>query len=90
MLYYSANYCLTISLTSYLFFQGSGSNVDLCVITKEGVNYIRPYDVANVKGERQGKYTYKRGTTGIIYHNGFTLASWSISLSGYSIYFLNQ
>ncbi|KXJ20350.1 Proteasome subunit beta type-7 [Exaiptasia diaphana] len=43
---------------------GSGSNVDLCVITKDGVNYIRPYDVANVKGERQGKYTYKRGTTG--------------------------
>lgn len=28
------------------------------------MNYIRPYDVANVKGERQGKYTYKRGTTG--------------------------
>ncbi|EDO34100.1 predicted protein [Nematostella vectensis] len=45
---------------------GSGSNVDLCVITKDGVDYIRPYDVANLKGERQGRYTYKRGTTAVL------------------------
>lgn len=44
--------------------QGSGSNVDLCVITKEGTQYLRPYDVANEKGVRQGKYSYKRGATG--------------------------
>lgn len=31
---------------------GSGSYVDLCVITKEGVDYIRPYDKANLKGQR--------------------------------------
>ena len=31
---------------------GSGSNVDLCIITKDGANMIRPYDVANVKGQR--------------------------------------
>ena len=30
----------------------SGSNVDLCVITRDGATYIRPYDVANVKGKR--------------------------------------
>ncbi|XP_042868033.1 proteasome subunit beta type-7-like [Penaeus japonicus] len=42
---------------------GSGSNIDLCVITKDGANMIRPYDVANIKGERLGKYEYKRGTT---------------------------
>jgi len=44
---------------------GSGSNVDVCVITKEGVDYMRPYDVANKKGVRQGDYTYKRGTTAV-------------------------
>ena len=31
---------------------GSGSNVDVCVITKDSVDYIRPYDVANQKGQR--------------------------------------
>jgi hypothetical protein len=31
---------------------GSGSNVDLCVITKDKVDYIRPYDEANLKGRR--------------------------------------
>jgi len=45
---------------------GSGSNVDLCVITKDGATYLRPYDVANVKGQRRGKYEYKRGTTDVL------------------------
>ncbi|XP_073243380.1 proteasome subunit beta type-7-like isoform X1 [Porites lutea] len=45
---------------------GSGSNVDLCVITKEGTEYLRPYDVANAKGIRQGRYSYKRGTTAVL------------------------
>ena len=31
---------------------GSGSNVDLCIITKDKVDYLRPYDEANVKGKR--------------------------------------
>lgn len=31
---------------------GSGSNVDVCVIRKGSVEYIRPYDVANQKGQR--------------------------------------
>lgn len=31
---------------------GSGSNVDLCVITADKVEYLRPYDEANVKGQR--------------------------------------
>ena len=42
---------------------GSGSNVDLCVITHRGVDYIRPYKEACSKGVRQGDYTYKPGTT---------------------------
>ncbi|PVD21936.1 hypothetical protein C0Q70_17739 [Pomacea canaliculata] len=45
---------------------GSGSNVDLCIITKDKVEYIRPYDEANKKGVRHGKYQYKRGTTAVL------------------------
>uniref|UniRef100_A0A671XKP8 Proteasome subunit beta n=1 Tax=Sparus aurata TaxID=8175 RepID=A0A671XKP8_SPAAU len=43
---------------------GSGSNIDLCVITKGKVDYLRPHDEANKKGVRTGDYKYKRGTTG--------------------------
>ena len=46
---------------------GSGSNVDLCVIkANDQVQYLRGYDVANVKGERKQKYGYKKGTTAVI------------------------
>ena len=31
---------------------GSGSNIDLCIITEDKVDYIRPYDEANIKGKR--------------------------------------
>lgn len=31
---------------------GSGSNVDLCVIRKDSTDYLRNYDIANVKGQR--------------------------------------
>ncbi|XP_050949899.1 proteasome subunit beta type-7 isoform X1 [Labeo rohita] len=54
---------------------GSGSNIDLCVITKGKVDYLRPHDVANKKGVREdmiygrpetGSYRYKHGTTGVL------------------------
>ncbi|XP_014678650.1 PREDICTED: proteasome subunit beta type-7-like, partial [Priapulus caudatus] len=45
---------------------GSGSNVDLCIITKDKVDYIRPYEESNEKGKRQGSYKYKRGTTSVL------------------------
>ncbi|XP_063791652.1 proteasome subunit beta type-7 [Pseudophryne corroboree] len=45
---------------------GSGSNIDLCVITKNKVDYIRPYELANKKGVRTGNYKYKKGTTGVL------------------------
>ena len=35
---------------------GSGSNIDLCVITKDKVDYLRPYDEANKKGVRWTNY----------------------------------
>lgn len=44
----------------------SGSNVDLCVIRKNNVEYLRPYDTASVKGERQISYRYKPGTTAVL------------------------
>lgn len=31
---------------------GSGSNVDLCVIRKDSIDYLRNYDIANTKGKR--------------------------------------
>ena len=40
---------------------GSGSNVDVCVITKDKVDYIRPYDIANKKGVRLVWKTLKFG-----------------------------
>uniref|UniRef100_A0A671RH85 Proteasome subunit beta n=1 Tax=Sinocyclocheilus anshuiensis TaxID=1608454 RepID=A0A671RH85_9TELE len=45
---------------------GSGSNIDLCVITKGNVDYLRPHDMANKKGVRTGSYRYKHGTTGVL------------------------
>ncbi|KAL1458408.1 hypothetical protein WDU94_008564 [Cyamophila willieti] len=45
---------------------GSGSNIDLCVIKKNGVDYLRPYEIANVKGKKDGDYKFKRGTTALL------------------------
>ncbi|KAA3679157.1 20S proteasome subunit beta 2 [Paragonimus westermani] len=45
---------------------GSGSFVDLCVITKEGAQYLRPYDVANKKGQRAARYNAPAGSTAIL------------------------
>lgn len=65
---------------------GSGSNIDLCVITKVGgtmsqvavpvapsweatkvhVDYMRPYDEANLKGTRSGDYSFKKGATSVL------------------------
>lgn len=45
---------------------GSGSNIDLCVIKKDKVDYIRPYEVANTRGVKQGSYKYPVGTTALL------------------------
>lgn len=45
---------------------GSGSNVDLCVIKKNSVDYIRTLEEACKKGVRQHKYLYPRGTTEVL------------------------
>ncbi|KAM6976324.1 proteasome subunit beta type-10 [Tautogolabrus adspersus] len=45
---------------------GSGSNIDLCVITERGVKYLRGYDQPTTKGKREGQYRYKPGTTAVL------------------------
>ncbi|XP_048850015.1 proteasome subunit beta type-10 [Brienomyrus brachyistius] len=45
---------------------GSGSNVDLCVITKAGVEYLRGYDQPAKRGQKEGSYRYKPGTTPVL------------------------
>jgi len=45
---------------------GSGSNVDICVITKDGATLQQPYECIEVKGQRLGKYGYPDGTTEIL------------------------
>uniref|UniRef100_A0A8C1U4P2 Proteasome subunit beta n=1 Tax=Cyprinus carpio TaxID=7962 RepID=A0A8C1U4P2_CYPCA len=45
---------------------GSGSNVDLCVITEKTVDYLRGYDQPVQKGLREGTYRYKPGTTAVL------------------------
>jgi len=46
---------------------GSGSNVDLCVIRKDyTTDYLRGYEYANKKGERELKYDFKKGTTAVL------------------------
>lgn len=45
---------------------GSGSNVDLCVITEAGVEYMRGYDKPAEKGKKEGDYRYKPGTTAVL------------------------
>lgn len=45
---------------------GSGSNVDVCVIKKGSVQYLRTYEEANKKGVKQNSYKYPPGTTPVL------------------------
>lgn len=50
---------------------GSGSNVDLCVITKDKVDYIRPFKECNKKGKRSASHllpNYENYFTAFIVH----------------------
>ncbi|KAH8281311.1 hypothetical protein KR018_009155 [Drosophila ironensis] len=42
---------------------GSGSNIDLCVVTMKGAQYLRTDTVASEKGERLGKYAILPNST---------------------------
>ncbi|KAJ8335310.1 hypothetical protein SKAU_G00409490 [Synaphobranchus kaupii] len=54
---------ITAGITNDL---GSGSNVDLCVIRRDGVEYIRPFETSNYKSQRLGKYKYDKGATAVL------------------------
>ncbi|CAL1295206.1 unnamed protein product [Larinioides sclopetarius] len=45
---------------------GSGSNIDLCVITGTGAEIISPYEVLNMKAPLQESYRYAPGTTAVL------------------------
>ncbi|PVU88495.1 hypothetical protein BB559_004188 [Furculomyces boomerangus] len=45
---------------------GSGSNVDVCVITKGKVDYLRNYAKPNERISKLKSYKFARGTTGIL------------------------
>ena len=42
---------------------GSGSNVDVCVITKEKTDMYRGYEKPNERGVKEQKYNFDKGTT---------------------------
>uniref|UniRef100_A0A3Q3WWG4 Proteasome subunit beta n=1 Tax=Mola mola TaxID=94237 RepID=A0A3Q3WWG4_MOLML len=44
----------------------SGNNIDICVITREGVDYIRPYQESEFKDNRKMRYKYRPGTTPVL------------------------
>ncbi|XP_058301810.1 proteasome subunit beta type-7 isoform X1 [Hylobates moloch] len=45
---------------------GSGSNIDLCVISKNKLDFLRPYTVPHKKGTRLGRYRCEKGTTAVL------------------------
>ncbi|XP_012395781.1 proteasome subunit beta type-10 isoform X1 [Sarcophilus harrisii] len=45
---------------------GSGSNVDMCVITQAGAKIQRAVSTPAVISKRQGKYRYPKGTTAVM------------------------
>lgn len=45
---------------------GSGSNVDLCIITADKTESIRPFDQIATKAPRSGEYRYPRKTTAVL------------------------
>src|SRR5260370_4014334 len=42
---------------------GSGSNVDVCVITDQGAEMMRNLHMPNVRGQKEKNYKFRRGTT---------------------------
>lgn len=43
----------------------SGSKVDIVVVTKDKCEVTRPYEIVCDKGEREGVYRYKIGSTAV-------------------------
>ncbi|XP_073497975.1 proteasome subunit beta type-10-like [Phyllobates terribilis] len=62
-----AKQLVTASITAGILGDlGSGSGVDLCVITREGAQVFRGYTQTETKGKRSSSYRYPRGTTAVL------------------------
>ena len=46
---------------------GSGSNVDVVVLTKDGAEILRNYKRPNERGVKEQSYKFARGTTGKVF-----------------------
>ena len=53
---------------------GSGSNVDITVITKDGAEVLRNHMKPNERGIKEQSYKYPRGSTGIFSFNNIVYA----------------
>ena len=42
---------------------GSGSNIDVCVITKDKTDMLRNYIKPNERVQKEKRYNFRRGTT---------------------------
>lgn len=61
---------------------GSGSNVDLCVITKDGVKYLRNHETPNERTYTRSKgYDFPPGTTVLNRRNFMTATSATLPLN---------
>ena len=56
---------------------GSGSNVDVCVITKDKTSLLRNYIKPNQREVKQRDYKFKRGTTAVLNEKIITRAELS-------------
>ena len=45
---------------------GSGSNVDVCVITKEKTTLMRNFRTPNQRAQKERNYKFQRGTTAVL------------------------
>uniref|UniRef100_A0A2K6G3G7 Proteasome beta subunit C-terminal domain-containing protein n=1 Tax=Propithecus coquereli TaxID=379532 RepID=A0A2K6G3G7_PROCO len=52
---------------------GFGSNIDLCVISKSKLDFLRPYSVPKKKGTRFGWYRCEKGATAVLTEKVTTL-----------------
>ena len=61
---------------------GSGSNVDLCVITSEGAEYLRNIDTPNPRTFTAVPAPFEKGTTPVLKTKVLPLSSSVVTLDG--------
>ena len=64
---------------------GSGSNVDVCVITKEKATLLRNHIKPNVREQKERNYKFPRGTTAVLNEKVITKEDLSKYITVYEI-----